>query len=251
MQIKNKIITDLSYLRTGWKRKLISISKTFSDQYGIEIGGPSPIVFGLKGIFPVYVFAKGVDGVNFSTDTVWEGKISAGKTYKYFQNRCGYQYICEATDLSEVPDDKYDFALSSHSLEHVSNPLKALLEWNRVVKKSGKLVLILPDKTRTFDSMRNYTVFEHLLEDLKNNTDEHDQTHMKEIFELHDFTNDPGSDKDLFKNNLSNNFVHRMAHHHVFSLELIKQMLSFAGFTTTYQQACPPFHLATIAIKNN
>ena len=249
MQVKNKIITNLSYLRTSWKRKLISISKTFNHQYGIEIGGPSPIVFGLKSIFPVYVFAREIDGINFSTDTVWEGKIEAGKTYKYFQNHCGYQYICEASDLSGIQDSKYDFALSSHSLEHIANPIKALLEWNRVLKKSGKLVLILPDKTRTFDSLRNYTDYKHLIEDFRNNTTEHDQTHMNEILELHNYTNDPGSNKTSFRDSLSNNFIHRMAHHHVFSLELIKQILDFAGFKTVYQQACPPFHLATIAEK--
>ena len=35
---------------------------------------------------------------------------------------------------------------SSHLLEHLSEPLKALIEWARVIKDGGHLVLYLPDE---------------------------------------------------------------------------------------------------------
>jgi ubiquinone/menaquinone biosynthesis C-methylase UbiE len=250
MYIKNILITVLSYLRNPWKRNLINRCRAFSGKYGIEIGGPSPYIFSLKGLFPVYVFANQIDGVNYSVNTVWEGKLAAGKNYNYFQNKYGYQYIAEATNLEGIESNKYDFLLSSHSLEHVSNPIKALFEWKRVLKESGSLILVLPDKTNTFDRKRSYTKFEHLLDDYRADMDEHDQTHMQEIKELIYFTNEPASDQAAFKERLADNFATRIAHHHVFSLELIKEMLSYTGFTVTYQQSCPPFNMTTIATKN-
>jgi len=37
----------------------------------------------------------------------------------------------------ELPfkDSSLDYVLSSHVIEHFFNPIKALLEWNRVIKK--------------------------------------------------------------------------------------------------------------------
>src|SRR4051794_38319112 len=137
MKLMNKIVTNLSYINSPPKRKLIQIARQFNNQYGIEIGGPSPI-FRVKGIFPVYVYAKNIDGVNFSNHTIWEGKLEAGYTYCYFDHFCGYQYIAEATDLHMIKSNTYDFVLSSHSLEHTANPLKALKEWNRILKANGK-----------------------------------------------------------------------------------------------------------------
>ena len=249
MSLKNSLVTAVSYIRKSWKRKLISISKSFKNEYGIEIGGPSPRTFGLSNIFPIYVFANSIDGVNFSTDTIWEGKIKEGNSYTYFQQKTGYQYIAEATDLSRVETGKYDFVLSSHSLEHVANPIKALKEWNRVLKKGGRLVLLLPDKNHTFDRYRDYTSFQHLLEDYKANTKENDTTHFAEIMQKHDSTYDVGTDKATFEKKLKSNYDTRIVHHHVFSLELIKELLQYVGFKTTYQQVCPPFHLVTIAEK--
>jgi ubiquinone/menaquinone biosynthesis C-methylase UbiE len=250
MQIMNKIITDLSYLNSPSKRKLIKLARQLNSQYGLEIGGPSSI-FRVKGIFPVYVYAKNIDGVNFSDNTIWEGKLEAGNTYNYFNHFYGYQYIAEATDLHMIETNKYDFLLSSHSLEHTANPIKALKEWNRVLKNNGKIVLVLPDKENTFDNKRPYTLVEHLLDDFKNDVKEDDQTHIEEILQLHDHSRDNTADKVKFEERLKDNLVHRSAHHHVFSLPLISQILEFVGFKILYQQKSKPFHLVTIAQKTN
>ena len=250
MQIVNKIITNLSYLNSPSKRKLIQIARQLNNQYGLEIGGPSSI-FQVKGIFPVYVYAKKVDGVNFSNETIWEGKLDAGNTYNYFEHFYGYQYIAEATDLNMIESNKYDFVLSSHSLEHTANPIKALKEWNRVLKKNGKLVLVLPDKENTFDNNRPYTSFEHLLNDFNTDIKEDDQTHIEEILQLHDYSRDNTVDKLKFAERLKENLVHRSAHHHVFSFKLIENILELASFKVLYQQKNNPFHLVTIAQKIN
>jgi ubiquinone/menaquinone biosynthesis C-methylase UbiE len=250
MQIMSKIITSLSYINSPSKRMLIKLARQLNNQSGLEIGGPSSI-FRVKGIFPIYIYAKNIDGVNFSDNTIWEHKLQTGNNYNYFDHFYGYQYIAEATDLHMIETNKYDFLLSSHSLEHIANPVKALKEWNRVLKNSGKLILVLPDKENTFDSKRPYTSFEHLLNDFNNNVKEDDQTHIEEILQLHDHSKDNTVDKVKFAERLKENLVHRSAHHHVFSFTLINQVLEFTGFTRLYQQKNKPFHLVTIAQNNN
>ncbi len=154
------------------------------NKYGIEIGGPSAL---FKTVLPLYQFVAGLDGVNFSTDTVWEGRIKAGDNFVYDDGKSGYQFISEAADLSEIATARYDFLLSSNCLEHVANAIKALTEWKRVIKTGGGLVLVLPKKESNFDHRRPATKFEHLLDDFPRDVGEDDLTHLDEILALHDF----------------------------------------------------------------
>lgn len=249
MKFSQYIITLISYCTRPEKKKLIRISYSLKDKIGLEIGGPSGF-FNLKSFFPVYVFAKGIDGVNFSAETVWEGKIEEGMSYAYANNKKGFQYISEASELSQIKNEKYDFLLSCHSLEHVANPIKALKRWNEVLKKGGKIVLVLPDKNFTFDHNRPYTTFAHLIQDFNKETNEHDNTHFEEIYRLHDISKDAdiGSVQEL-KTRTQGNFTNRCVHHHVYSLELISELLIHCGFKIKYQQKAPPFHLVTVAEK--
>lgn len=243
------LITLISYVTRPGKRKLIKISYDLKDKTGLEIGGPSAF-FNLKSYFPVYVFAKRIDGVNFSSETVWEGKISEGMSYNYADEKKGFQYISEAGELNNIKNDTYDFLLSCHSLEHIANPIKTLKRWNDVLKKGGKIILVLPDREFTFDYNRPYTTFDHLLQDFNAGTNEHDTTHFEEIFRLHDITKDAmiNSSEEL-KMRTEANFTNRCVHHHVYSLELVRELLTHCGFKIEYQQKAPPFHLVTVAEK--
>lgn len=247
MNIKDSTVTLLSFIKQRKKRSLIKEAYKLRGKTGIEIGGPTAF-FGLRGGFPIYLFAKRIDGVNFSNETIWEGKIEEGENYQYYKNKIGHQYITEATDLQQISDNRYDFVLSSHNLEHVANPVKALGEWFRVLKEGGKLILILPDKNNTFDHKRNYTSFEHLLSDYANDTNEDDTTHFAEILQTHD-EEKTEMKYEVTKLRLENNLVNRCAHHHVFSLELLKQIVEYTGFKVESQSTAPPFHLITIASK--
>ncbi len=249
MKLIEYIVTVVSFIIKPQKRKLIKLSYSLKNKIGLEIGGPSSI-FKLKSYFPVYLFANQVDGVNYSTETVWEGKIKEGKNYHYTNNKCGYQFVLEASNLNGIKDNSYDFLLSSHSLEHIANPIQAVKEWYRVLKPGGTIVLALPDKKRTFDRNRAYTTLEHLIEDFEKNVTENDTTHYDEIFQLHDLSRDAGvSSVSELKERTLNNSVNRCVHHHVYSFDLLQQTLLYCGFRPIYEQEAAPFHLVIIAKK--
>lgn len=248
MLLKEYATTFLSYLKRPSKRKLIRVSLKFHGKKGLEIGGPSSF-FSLKGYCPVYVFAAQIDGVNYSNQTLWEGKIEEGYKYKYYK-KTGYQFIDEATDLRNCGNEIYDFVLSCHSLEHVANPLKALKELNRVLKKEGTMILVLPDKRFTFDSARSYTTMDHLKKDFENDVSEDDSTHFEEFISLYKRDADPAiPDMVRLRQQVLQNSKYRCVHHHVFSVEVVNQMLEFSGFKLTFHQEAPPFHLVFIAKK--
>ena len=52
--------------------------------------------------------------------------------------------VKSADDLSVFASQSMDFVYSSHLLEHMDDPEKALKEWWRVTKQAGRLVLYLP-----------------------------------------------------------------------------------------------------------
>ena len=142
--------------------------------------------------------------------------------------RKGYQYICDATNLDRIESGKYNFVLSCNNLEHVANPLKALTEWLRIIKPEGLILLVLPDKESNFDHKRRITSMEHLVNDFENNTSEEDLTHLDEILTLHDLSMDPpAGDFEDFKKRSINNFQNRCLHHHVFDMDLLKQIFRY------------------------
>jgi len=249
MKLSRYIVTLISYLLKPSKRKLIRIAYGLRKKTGLEIGGPSKF-FDLKSYFPVYVFAKRIDGVNFSTETVWEGKIEEGKNYHYGNGKTGYQFISEANELENVKNNSYDFLLSCHSLEHVANPLKALKRWNEVLKVHAKIVLVLPDKDYTFDVRRPYTSFDHLLKDYENQITENDSTHFDEVIKLHESARDPNPQTPQeFVARVKNNYAIRSVHHHVFSLDVLEKMLVHCNFKVIYKQKAAPFHLVIVGEK--
>lgn len=252
MKIIDLGITAISVIKSPEKRETIKIAKQLTGKRGIEIGGPSNF-FKHRSFFPVYLYADTVDGVNFSSSTTWEGQIKDGQTYKYLKNRKpGFQYITEAAELNNIPNNKYDFLLSCHSLEHMANPIKALKRWHQVLKEKGLLILSLPNKEVTFDSNRPYTTFTHLLDDFNTQKDEHDETHFEEIITLHKKENDPNfTTVEELKNRTLANFANRCAHHHVFSFNLITEMLNYTGFEVLIQKEVHGIHLFTIARKIN
>jgi SAM-dependent methyltransferase len=194
----------------------------FCKKCGIEIGGPSSL---FRHQLPIYNIIKSLDGVNFSSSTIWQNKVPEGKNFRYRFGKKGYQYICDATNLARIDSGKYDFVLSCNNLEHIANPFKALTEWLRIIKPEGLVLLVLPNKDSNFDHNRSIISMEHLVMDFENDTSEEDLTHLDEILALHDISMDPKSgDFENFRKRSINNIDNRCLHHHVFDIDLIKQI---------------------------
>ncbi len=227
-------------------------TRLFRGATGLEIGGPSKI-FSRRGLIPLYPILKQVDGCNFAPETVWEGRIEAGTgKYRYDKRKTGgYQYIRDAVSLDCIESEQYDIVLSSHCLEHVANPLRALVEWRRVLKQGGHLVLVLPHKDGTFDHKRPVTTLRHLIEDFERSVGEDDLTHLSEILELHDLSMDPpAGDKEAFRQRSLKNRENRCLHHHVFDTDLAVRLIDHSKLQIIDVQQAMPYHVIIIAWKS-
>jgi len=190
-----------------------------SRKIGLEIGGPS---FSGK---TLYKNAATIDNVIFSKNTVWSNHTNE---YNYYPNKKGRVIINDAVDISHVQDECYDFVFSSHSLEHIANPLKAVKEWLRVIKSNGHIIIIVPEKSRCFDHKRNYSKFSTLLSQYEKNVGEDDLSTLPEILLNHDLSMDPpaGNLGDFTKRSLDN-FNNRCLHHYVYDDDLLMEICNF------------------------
>jgi len=214
--------TDL--LVTSLPNPLFPASKV-KGLRGLEIGGPSPQL-NSRG---VYANLSTLDNINWNNKTIWGHQLTI--EFNYYQDRMGRNFVMEATNLKKIRSRTYDIVLSSHSLEHIANPIKALKEWNRVTVPNGLLLLLLPKKDGNFDRNRPFTTLKHLLHDYETNVGEDDMTHFQEIIQLHDIDLDPwAGDIVKFAQRSLNNINNRALHHHVFCEDVIKKILNFSQY---------------------
>jgi SAM-dependent methyltransferase len=228
---------------------------SFADEFrgcGLEVGGPSRM-FSVGQHLPVYGLAERIDNCNFAGHTVWEGVIEEGYSFRFNERRsAGYQFIREATDLHGIADEAYDFLLSSHTLEHTANPIKALKEWQRVVKANGTLAIIVPHRDGTFDHRRALTPLEHMIADYENQIDETDLTHLEEILAQHDCSLDPFSGTmEEFRQRSLKNFENRCLHHHVFNARSFARLLDVAGLNVRLMSVQMPHDIIAICRKQS
>ena len=216
----NKIMSMEHLIEDVYNRKFHT--DLFVGKYGVEVGGPSDLFTG-----NIYDVCRNCDGINYNENTVWWEKDN--DRYFYEDKELGTVIISDATDLSAIKDDKYDFCISSNNLEHIANPIKALKEQYRIVKKGGLLLVIVPMKDKCFDHNREFTTFEHLLEDYTNDISERDLTHLDEILQKHDISMDLGcvGGMDEFKKRSLKNYENRCLHHHVFSKEVLESIFKY------------------------
>ncbi len=71
--------------------------------------------------------------------------------------------------LAGIADASQDFVIANHVLEHADNPLKVLLNWGRVVKPRGIMMVTVPIAEQCFDKGRGETQLEHFVEDYRLN----------------------------------------------------------------------------------
>jgi len=214
---------------------------------GLEIGGPSGR-FRRHGMLPLYPALRAIDNVNYAAQTLWGEALEEGAPYAPAGRPTGVQFLREATDLHGIREHSYDVILSSHCLEHIANPLRAIREWRRVCRPDGYLCLVVPHRDGTFDRKRPVTQIEHYRSDDESNVDEDDDTHFGEVIRCHDLRRDPGvrTSQDLERRVADNRTV-RGVHHHVFDLRNAVLLVSEAGWAPTAAEARRPYDILVLA----
>jgi len=239
--VSNKLLRKPIRLHAEYKKHI-------EQKKGIEMGGPSKI-FSRMGQFPVYPFAASIDNCNFSEETVW-----AKHDNQFFIQdniELGQQFICEASEFNiSASNRRYDFLLASHILEHIANPIKALMSWCELITHEGMMIIVLPNARYTFDRMRRPTEFKHLLNDYQKNVDECDVSHVDEIIEHHDYTRDYlTKNKKSFRQRALLNYQNRCLHHHVFDDNNLLELFSYCNLNVLSAYKSYPFHMYYIVSK--
>jgi SAM-dependent methyltransferase len=247
-RILQRIERRMKVTQQGHLKSFASYLPYVQRKTGLEIGGPSD-VFRKGSPVPVYEEAARVDNCDFSDSTTWSRH---SQTFLFNPAKPpGKTIVSEGSALTEVADSSYDFVLSSHNLEHFANPVKALKEWQRVLKPSGALVLVLPYYKNTFDHRRLPSTVEHMLDDYKNMTGEDDLTHLPEILERHDLTKDlQAGSKEAFHKRSLENFSNRCLHHHVFDEKNSRNLLSALSFKVLSIETFISPHILILAVTN-
>lgn len=231
MTLKNKLAIKTNRDTISFLFLEMSVKPSFQDKVynavagkrALEIGGPSKITF--NDLMPFYDMIESVDITVYAKDTVWNSAndvivLPNGKEAKFF--------VDEGTMLKTVEDESFDVLAASHTLEHIANPIKALLTWKRVLKKGGYMLLILPWKQATFDHNRPITSLSTLMKKYQDNVGEDDLSCLDEILALHDLSMDPPAGNfEQFKERSLKNFENRCLHVSVFDFSLLKQLCHF------------------------
>jgi SAM-dependent methyltransferase len=203
-------------------------SSRFKDKLLLELGGPSRP---FQSLIPIYRICSAVDNVEWrSWSTVGGGPVEGGSA-EPGPRLAPHSFVAEATKLSMIPSGTYDGVISSHVLEHIANPIKALKEWRRVLRGDGVLLAVVPRRELGFDHQRPETPFEHLLADYESDVAEDDMTHAAEVLSLHDVSMDSGAwPIEQYRFRVNHNLYYRVIHHHVFGDSALSRTVEAGGF---------------------
>ena len=125
------------------------LSERFIRGRGIEVGAgsrPFPIPAGARCFYGDVRDAE-------SLTTYFAGQQSP------------FDGFLNAQTFAGIPDGSQDFVISAHVIEHLEDPIGAVLAALRILKPDGVLVLVVPDRRRTFDRLRPGTPLQHLVQD--------------------------------------------------------------------------------------
>jgi len=92
--------------------------------------------------------------------------------------------ITDFGDFNGIADQSLDFIIGCHVIEHVFDPIGTLINAYRALRLGGMLVLVIPDRDRTFDRRRPLTELDHLLIDHEQPDPQRDYGHYEEFYRL-------------------------------------------------------------------
>ncbi|MCJ7617467.1 MAG: class I SAM-dependent methyltransferase [Desulfobacterales bacterium] len=153
-------------------------------------------------------------------------------------------YVTDAANLSFATDGSQDFVCSSHVLEHLANPLKAIAEWKRVIKEKGIICVGVPDKRHIFDHKRQRTPLSHLIDDFEKDVDQTDKTHISDFLENWDEEGVCCDSREQLTEHVRDGLESRV-HHHVWIVDDLKEIFEYMDLRIVYG---PILHHGTIYI---
>ena len=139
-------------------------------------------------------------------------------------------YVCRTDDYDEVVSGTFDVLIANHVLEHVDHTIRWLQTVRTLISDDGLLLLVLPDKKKSFDRFRFDTPLSHLLFEYFVPEQDVSSIHNFETALYYDETyigrkNDPEARLDVER--LSREIVpsHPGVHRHVFQYETFAERI--------------------------
>lgn len=225
---------EIPWVEEDWKQVL---KEYILGKSGIEIGGPTPHLFQ-----DIYSGCKTFDLVNFAANTLW-GSIEDGGTHSQHGGH-GKTFIRDGSSLVGISDNSYDFALGSHYLEHLLNPLQAIYTLHRVLRVGGVCLLVLPKKEDCFDNLRNHGNIEGMIFRFLHQIQEDDMkfANIEQVTLQSNVNIDFGISPEnrhygWFKSRCMMNVENRAIHQFVFDDETLRKILELMGFTVVFSGA--------------
>jgi SAM-dependent methyltransferase len=142
--------------------------------------------------------------------------------------------VGDATDMTPFANERFDFVCSSHLLEHLSDPLRAIEKWKSVLRPGGVIYCGVPNRFTIFDHRRRATSLEHLLSDYLRDIGPNDWSHLEEFLAKWDHRLDSVWNT---REELAQEVAKRGSnaiHHHVWNQRNLRGLFSLAGFETVY-----------------
>ena len=143
--------------------------------------------------------------------------------------------------LESIKNSSLDFVYSSHSLEHSPNPVGALVDYLRVIKKGGIVYTIIPNSRFTYDRERQVTSPSILIKKFRQNIwnytlEEYEDVYLNTVDHYLYLGKSKNDARIAFE---SESLSHKGGHHiHVFdevnTLSIIKFVTNLSGGRLLY-----------------
>lgn len=222
-----------------------NVIEILRGKQGLEFGGPTELFSDARHRMLLYPHVS-LDGGNIFEDNHFQSMLA--EAY-FYGTKVGKQYNIDCADLDMIKSIpiKYDFIITSHVIEHIANPIKAIKSWIDNLLKSGSYLLtVVPDYRYCFDRKRPLTTIQHLMEDFNNDTKEDDTTHIEEQKTLHDWSY--GGHKDFYKI-CDINYKTRVVHHHTFTPETFEEMIKLTELKSIMTFKHDDLNIVNLSIK--